>query len=85
MQVNLPPDHPVHGTVHSALGTVFVHLAQYDLAADHFLKALDQRERVLGPTHVDTGLVLNNVGVCLHCLDHTADALEVSSLALATP
>ena len=42
----LPPKHPFIATVNSAIGTVYAHLAQFDLAADHFLKALDLREQV---------------------------------------
>jgi len=81
VEVNFPPTHPINATVESAIGTVYVHTAQFDLASDHYLKALSLRERVLGPRHVDTALVLNNVGVCLHCLDRTADALELYTKA----
>eukprot|EP01012_Entosiphon_sulcatum_P017668 TRINITY_DN2240_c0_g2_i1.p1 TRINITY_DN2240_c0_g2~~TRINITY_DN2240_c0_g2_i1.p1 ORF type:complete len:267 (-),score=47.56 TRINITY_DN2240_c0_g2_i1:9-809(-) len=76
-QVELPTTHPINATTHSAIGCVYVHLSQFDLAVDNFLKALDLREQVLGQQHVDTGMVLNNVGVCLHCMDHTADALQM--------
>jgi serine/threonine-protein kinase len=74
---NLLPNHPINATINSAVGTVYAHLSQFDLAADHFLKALDLREQILGPKHVDTGLVLNNIGCCLHCLDRTEDALQM--------
>eukprot|EP01006_Ploeotia_vitrea_P007107 TRINITY_DN15990_c0_g1_i1.p1 TRINITY_DN15990_c0_g1~~TRINITY_DN15990_c0_g1_i1.p1 ORF type:complete len:270 (+),score=20.32 TRINITY_DN15990_c0_g1_i1:77-886(+) len=77
----LPADHSINATVNSAIGSVYMHLAQFDLAGDHFLKALDLREQVLGMRHVDTGMVLNNIGVCLHCMDRTADALEMFNKA----
>mmetsp|Transcript_129600 Transcript_129600/g.223951 ORF Transcript_129600/g.223951 Transcript_129600/m.223951 type:complete len:262 (-) Transcript_129600:1593-2378(-) len=73
----LPPNHPTHATLNSAIGAVYVHMSQFDLAADHFLKALDLREQILGPRHVDVGLVLNNIGCCLAILDHTEDALQM--------
>jgi len=71
--------HPIQAMVDSMLGTVYAHLCQFDLAADHFLRALEVRENdpehEHPARHVDTGLVLNNIGVCLHCLDRTKDAL----------
>eukprot|EP01062_Namystynia_karyoxenos_P033668 TRINITY_DN2474_c0_g2_i1.p1 TRINITY_DN2474_c0_g2~~TRINITY_DN2474_c0_g2_i1.p1 ORF type:complete len:326 (+),score=147.46 TRINITY_DN2474_c0_g2_i1:135-980(+) len=76
---NIPQSHPIQAMVDSMLGTVYAHLCQHDLAADHFLRALEVREHDAEhehpERHVDTGLVLNNIGVCLHCLDRTRDAL----------
>eukprot|EP01063_Lacrimia_lanifica_P002921 TRINITY_DN11580_c0_g3_i1.p1 TRINITY_DN11580_c0_g3~~TRINITY_DN11580_c0_g3_i1.p1 ORF type:complete len:301 (+),score=121.99 TRINITY_DN11580_c0_g3_i1:76-978(+) len=71
----LPPTHPIQAMIDSMLGIVYVHLSQFDLAADHFIRALEVRENTLGTDHLDTGLTLNNVGVALHCLDRTSDAL----------
>eukprot|EP01065_Artemidia_motanka_P052717 TRINITY_DN9597_c0_g1_i1.p1 TRINITY_DN9597_c0_g1~~TRINITY_DN9597_c0_g1_i1.p1 ORF type:complete len:301 (+),score=93.52 TRINITY_DN9597_c0_g1_i1:55-903(+) len=76
---SLHHQHPIQAMVDSMLGTVYAHLCQFDLAADHFLRALEIRENdsehPAPERHVDTGLVLNNIGVCLHCLDRTRDAL----------
>jgi len=66
---------PIHACVESSLGTVYCHLSQYDLAADAMYRALELRENTLGPEHADTGLMLNNVGACLHFLGRPRDAL----------
>ena len=71
----LPQAHPIQGTVDSMLGITYAHLSQFDLAADHFLRCLELREFTLGAQHVDTGATLNNIGVCLHCMDKSSDAL----------
>eukprot|EP01013_Petalomonas_cantuscygni_P030339 TRINITY_DN56308_c0_g1_i1.p1 TRINITY_DN56308_c0_g1~~TRINITY_DN56308_c0_g1_i1.p1 ORF type:complete len:282 (+),score=34.45 TRINITY_DN56308_c0_g1_i1:231-1076(+) len=80
---NLRPDHPSHATVASCLGSVYTNIAQYDLAADLFLRALDARESRLGPRHPDTGLALHNVAVVLHRVDRCPDAMPLYTKAEA--
>ena len=70
-----PATDPIQSTIDSMLGCVYVHISQFDLAADHFIRCLELREYTIGPQHVDTGLALNNIGVCLHCMNCTSDAL----------
>ena len=72
---DLPHAHPIQALIDSMIGVVYIHLSQYDIAADHFVRCLETRENILGKSHVDTGLVLNNIGVCLHYFGRTSDAL----------
>lgn len=65
------------GTVYSCLGSAYFHLSQHDLAADYFFRALELREQLLGPRHVDSVLCLNNVACTLHMLGRSPDALAL--------
>ncbi|WP_164010924.1 serine/threonine-protein kinase [Pyxidicoccus trucidator] len=54
-----------------------------DLAATHYTRALALRERVLGPTHVDTAKVLNNFGMVRMRQARYADAMPLYQRSLA--
>lgn len=70
-----PTRHPVTATVHSCLGSVYFHIAQYDFAGDHFFKALEIREHILPEGHVDIAATLNNIACTLTMLSRPSDAL----------
>ncbi|MFP2910924.1 tetratricopeptide repeat protein, partial [Pyxidicoccus sp. 3LFB2] len=55
----------------------------YEVAAAHYTRALALRERVLGPTHVDTAKVLNNFGMVRMRQGRFADAMPLYQRSLA--
>jgi tetratricopeptide (TPR) repeat protein len=65
---------PTAALVQSCLGTVHFHLSQYDFAADYTFRALEIREALLPPGHVDVGVCLNNAAAVLLVLGRVADA-----------
>ncbi|WP_163993667.1 serine/threonine-protein kinase [Pyxidicoccus caerfyrddinensis] len=55
----------------------------YELAVTHYTRALALRERVLGPTHVDTAKVLNNLGMARVRQARYDEAMPLYQRALA--
>ncbi|NNB86191.1 serine/threonine-protein kinase [Corallococcus exiguus] len=54
-----------------------------DAAAEHYTRALALRERTLGPTHVDTAKVYNNLGMVMLRQGKKAEATALYQKALA--
>eukprot|EP01112_Ceratiomyxa_fruticulosa_P002649 TRINITY_DN1279_c0_g3_i1.p1 TRINITY_DN1279_c0_g3~~TRINITY_DN1279_c0_g3_i1.p1 ORF type:complete len:253 (+),score=39.78 TRINITY_DN1279_c0_g3_i1:201-959(+) len=51
--------------VFSCLGNVYHHLGDRERSLAYFKKALNIREHTVGCDHVDTGLLYNNIAVCM--------------------
>jgi tetratricopeptide (TPR) repeat protein len=89
----LNDDDPDKAIAYSCIGSVYVHLSQFELALEYFLICKDIREKVesvrvevlmvkvFGPHHVETASVLNNIAVCLQCLNKVSEALELYTSA----
>ncbi len=63
------------GTCHGALG-------EHKKALEYKIRALEIREKALGPDHPDTAISLNNVGITYGALGDHEKALEYNSRAL---
>ena len=59
-------------------GTVYGDMGQYSKALEYHFKALEIREKILGPEHYYTAISYNNIGIVYDHLGNYSEALEYS-------
>lgn len=67
---------PECALAYAAIGGIFFHLEQYQVALNFFDKALGIREETVGEMHMDTALLYNNLGCCYDLLNRVTEAVE---------
>ncbi len=77
-------DHPAYADLYELSGRIYQALGEAEPALDHYLKALQIRESVLGDDHIDTGISRKNLADFYFSEGNVDSAEELYSNLLST-